>query len=94
MAECCLSIVAGCLGDSWKEIGRKLDVAEAEIENIRADHHGQKEQGLQMLLTWKKRLGSGARGGVLMKTLVKADRKDIAERLEEHYHNLSEHVAF
>lgn len=42
-------------GHDWKTLGRYLGLRTADIENIEADHAGQRERGFQVLLFWTRR---------------------------------------
>ena len=83
--DCCLSITSDCLGKDWKEVTRKLGIEESELENIVADNLTQKESCFQGLKSWSKRVGSDASVEILKDTLVKNGRKDVSEKLEQHF---------
>jgi hypothetical protein len=83
--ECCLILVSDKLGNSWKDLGRKLSVCESQIQNISNDGQGQKEQGFDVLYTWKNSLGSEANVRSLTDALEKISRKDVADQLVNHY---------
>ncbi|XP_028390620.1 uncharacterized protein LOC114515542 isoform X2 [Dendronephthya gigantea] len=82
--ECCLQLVAEGLGGHWKELGRKLHVKEAEIENIDADFLKQLECGFQVLLKWKQRFGTEALVSELINSLNNLPLKEMADKLREH----------
>ncbi|XP_030835385.1 uncharacterized protein LOC100890694 [Strongylocentrotus purpuratus] len=68
------------LGSSWKDIGRRLGLLEADLENIESDYPKQKERGYQMLLKWRQM----TRNKDLVKTLVQGlqsvQRVDLADK--------------
>ena len=82
--ECCLHLVAEGLGGSWKDLGRKLNVKEAEIDNICSDFPKQQERGYQVLLKWKRRLGTKAVVSEIINSLSHLPLKGIADNLCEH----------
>lgn len=75
-----LSTVAAKLCREWKDVGRRLALDEADLENIREDNQGnQKEVKYKMLLTWKRKNGARATYNVLADALDKEGRRDLAQ---------------
>ena len=68
------------LGHSWKDIGRRLAIPEADLQNFESDYPKQKERGYQMLLQWRQM----TRNKDLVKTLVQGlqsvQRVDLADK--------------
>ena len=86
MQECCLTCTAKNLGSRWKELGRKLNVEDAVIQNIAADYSNQqREQGFQVLKVWKQSQGTKAFMGDLINALELLQLKNIADELKKHY---------
>ncbi|CAB4042272.1 IMD, partial, partial [Paramuricea clavata] len=83
--ECCLHLIAESLGKHWKDLGRKLHLKDAEIQNISADSSQQKEHGYQVLLKWKKRRGTTALVGELTDALKHLQLSDISDELNKHF---------
>ena len=49
--------IAQYLGSSWKMVGRRLGLIDAQLQNIQADYReSQLEQGYQMLIKWKSQI--------------------------------------
>ena len=66
----------------WKDLGRKLNVGNAAIENIDADYPQREEKAFQLLMKWFEKNGrEGATKEELCKALHKIERLDIAERI-------------
>jgi len=55
-----LLLVASELGDSWKMLGRVLEIPEHMLENIEADNPKQSERCFCVLKRWKEVLGKEA----------------------------------
>ncbi|CAB4033517.1 IMD, partial, partial [Paramuricea clavata] len=83
--ECCLHFIAESLGKHWKDLGRRLLLKDAEIQNISADSSEQKEHGFQVLLKWKKRHGPTALVRDLTDALKHLQLSDIADELNKHF---------
>lgn len=72
--------MAAKLCREWKDVGRRLALDEADLENIREDNQGnQKEVKYKMLLTWKRINGARATYNVLADALDKEGRRDLAQ---------------
>ncbi|KAJ8037653.1 hypothetical protein HOLleu_18530 [Holothuria leucospilota] len=78
-----LQELAGKITKEWLDIGRFLAIPEAQLQHLKEDNrNNQKEVIYQMLLSWKQREGSQATRRVLADALQKAERKDLAELLQ------------
>ncbi len=86
VGECCLDFIAGSLGNHWKDVGRRLGVKQAKIDDICADWSQQKEHGFQVLLKWKECHGNEALVSKLTNTLKQLQLSDVANKLHEHFH--------
>ncbi|XP_071843403.1 uncharacterized protein [Apostichopus japonicus] len=69
--------------NEWKAVGRKLGLDDSKLYNLERDYtnQGHKETVYQMLLTWKRRIGSQATYRVLGEALEAAGRRDLQEKL-------------
>ncbi|PIK35429.1 putative receptor-interacting serine/threonine-protein kinase 1-like [Apostichopus japonicus] len=66
-----------------KNLGRKLGLDESKLYQLERDYinQGHKETVYQMLLTWKRRIGSQATHRVLGEALKAVGRRDLQEKL-------------
>ncbi|PIK46268.1 hypothetical protein BSL78_16854 [Apostichopus japonicus] len=65
------------LSNEWRNVGRKLKLGETELDNIQADHKGQKEVIYQMLRLWKRKRGKEATNKTLIDALREAEQQDL-----------------
>ncbi|KAJ8024595.1 F-box/LRR-repeat protein 4 [Holothuria leucospilota] len=75
-----LQVLSEQIGGEWRDIGRILNISEAQLDHIKVDYTGRlKETIYQMLLHWKRQKGTNATHGVLVEALKAAKRVDLAE---------------
>lgn len=67
--------------EDLKEIGRQLQLKEAELQTIEVENKKNVEAVYQMLLKWKRKNGKDASYRVLGEALKEAGRKDLQEDL-------------
>ena len=76
------SVVAREISHHWKDLGRKLSIGNAAIENIDADYPHREEKAFQLLIKWFGKNGrNGATKEELCKALHEIERTDIAEMI-------------
>ncbi|XP_071832901.1 uncharacterized protein [Apostichopus japonicus] len=75
--------LSGEIEKECKDVGRKLGLDESKLYQLERDYinQGHKETVYQMLLTWKRRIGSQATHRVLGEALKAAGRRDLQEKL-------------
>ncbi|XP_071822812.1 uncharacterized protein [Apostichopus japonicus] len=78
VSEKCLWQLSRKVGVTWMNVGRSLNLTEADLENVKEDHGGQSETSYQMLLLWKRSAGTMATYRVLADALKQAGRADLA----------------
>ena len=75
------------IGAKWKDVLRKLELKESEIENICVDHmrepYGVKEAFYQGLLKWKNRFGEEATTKKLCDVLLEARCTEALKKFRE-----------
>nr|XP_054773834.1 uncharacterized protein LOC129281935 [Lytechinus pictus] len=76
------------LGHRWKDIGRRLGLLEAELENIESDYLKQKERGYQMLLQWRQMTRNKDLVRTLIQALKSGQRLDLAEKYGPRFEEL------
>ena len=75
-------VVAREISHHWKDLGRKLNLSNATIENIDAEHQRMQEKASQLLMKWFEKNGrNGATKEELCKALHEIERTDIAEMI-------------
>ena len=56
--------------ETWRQLGRRLDIDEPQLDAFDRENHQCREKGYKMLLSWKQRdCGSGASYQVLYDAL-------------------------
>ncbi|KAJ8050954.1 Ankyrin-2 [Holothuria leucospilota] len=76
-----MQYLSGEISKEWKELGRYLNLTDAQLNHIEADNPSHsKERIYQMLLLWKQSNGYKATYKVLNDALSKADRSDLVKR--------------
>lgn len=71
------------LGTCWRDLGRALNLPEAELHNINQDCDSNKERAYTVIWTWKGKKGTGATMGHLATALGEIGKNDIAHKLIE-----------
>ena len=67
-------------GGNWKQLGRALDLPDADLDQIDHDCHFLLEKSYQMLIKWMEREGSAATYGNLAKGLNEVGKKDLVQK--------------
>ncbi|XP_022087555.1 LOW QUALITY PROTEIN: uncharacterized protein LOC110977598 [Acanthaster planci] len=76
-------IVAEEIGRDWRQLARKLHLTESEIVRISEDHmRNLREQAMQCLLLWKKKMRCQATKAALVEALKRCRMLYIADMLE------------
>ncbi len=76
-------IVVEELGRDWRQLARKLQITEVEIDYITEDHvRNLREQSMQCLLLWKKKMRTKATKAALIEALKRCGMMYISDRLE------------
>ena len=70
--------IAQRMGNDWYEVGRRLEVADWELENIQADYPTQYRRACRVLQKWKHHRGEDATPEHLHSTLLDCRRTDLA----------------
>ena len=73
------------VGTCWRELGRKLNISAAVVQNLDEDYLSNREKANALLLMWKQREGRSAVAGRLADALLSIGRKSIAEKLVGEY---------
>ena len=74
--------MGGEIGEKWIKLGRRLDVNDAELQEINHGHDQLSEKGYHMLKHWRQKKGSSATYQALCDGLKHrlVLRKDLAEK--------------
>ena len=74
--------IAAEISKSWKSIGRKLNVTEAELREIEFNyqHSGEKEKAFQMLIAWRERDPENCQLAYLYSVLCDSGMKYTAQK--------------
>ena len=67
--------------DQWKNVARRLGVADEVIERIKNDETSSSERAYQMLTSWIQSQYDAATVGRLCEALMKENRTDIARKV-------------
>ena len=81
VTELQLSEISDDVGTCWPELGPKLDIPAAKIQNLDDDYRCNRDKANALLLMWKQKEGSSAIAGRLADALVSIGKKCIAEML-------------
>ena len=81
VTELQLSEISDDVGTCWRELGPKLDIPAAKIQNLDDDYRCNRDKANALLLMWKQKEGSSAIAGRLADALVSIGKKCIAEML-------------
>ncbi len=68
--------------ENWRKLGRRLDINDSKLQEIRKAHNQLSERGYYMLKHWKQEKGSAATYKALCDALQHdlVQRKDLAEK--------------
>ena len=81
VTELQLSDISDDVGTCWRELGPKLDIPAAKIQNLDNDYYCSRDKANALLLLWKQKEGRNALVGCLADALVTIGKKCIAEKL-------------
>ena len=81
VTELQLSEISDDVGTCWRELGPKLDIPAAKIQNLNDDYRCNRDKANVLLLMWQQKEGSSALAGRLADALVSIGKKGIAEKL-------------
>ena len=81
VTELQLSEISDDVGTCWRELGPKLDISAAKIQNLDEDYRRNCDKANILLLMWQQKEGSSALAGRLADALVSIGKKCIAEKL-------------
>nr|XP_058943713.1 uncharacterized protein LOC131771864 isoform X4 [Pocillopora verrucosa] len=81
VTELQLSDISDDVGTCWRELGPKLDIPSAKIQNLDNDYYCSRDKANALLLMWKQKEGSSAVIGRLADALASIEKKCIAEKL-------------
>ncbi|CAH3168216.1 unnamed protein product [Pocillopora meandrina] len=81
VTELLLSDISDDVGTCWRELGPKLDIPAAKIQNLDNDYRCSRDKANALLLMWKQKEGSSAVAGRLADALESIGKKCIAEKL-------------
>ena len=81
VTELQLSQISDDVGTCWRELGPKLDISAAKIQNLDEDYRRNCDKANILLLMWQQKEGSSALAGRLADALVSIGKKGIAEKL-------------
>ena len=81
VTELQLSEISDDVGTCWHELGPKLGIPAAKIQNLDHDYDRNRDKANALLLMWKQKEGSSAIAGRLADALVSIGKKCIAEIL-------------
>lgn len=71
------------LAQEWKDVGRNIGLSDEALDHAEADSENREEANYKMLLQWARTNGSDATIEVLIQALKRANRKDLADFLED-----------
>ncbi len=69
------------IGTCWHDLGIRLNLPTAILENINVDHRLCREKAREMLYEWIRREGRSATVGSLADALEKIGNKRVAQKL-------------
>ena len=81
VTELQLSEISDDVGTCWRELGPKLGIPAAKIQNLDEDYRCTRDKANILLLMWQQKEGSSALAGRLADALVSIGKKGIAEKL-------------
>ncbi|XP_022777434.1 uncharacterized protein LOC111318831 [Stylophora pistillata] len=81
VSEVQLSDISDDVGTCWRELGPKLDISAAKIQNLDDDYRCNRDKANALLLMWKQKEGSSAVAERLVDALESIGKKCIAEKL-------------
>ena len=65
----------------WTLVAAYLDLQNDKIDALDAENNSVTDKIIAMLNAWKRQMGKSATRSSLMKALVKANRKDLADKV-------------
>ena len=79
--EDALEELSTCIGEDWMQLGRRLLISQAELDEIDHRRPKFKEKAYRMLLCWKQKNSSNATHSILSDALCHrlVNRRDLAE---------------
>ena len=83
------------IGEKWMKLGRRLEVKEPKLQNIKQRYEELSERGYHMLMHWKQENGREATYQILNSALRHklVQRKDLAERICCEYGNFFNNIS-
>lgn len=71
------------IAEKWEKLGRRLEIRDANLEEIKQAHDGLSERGYRMLKHWKQENGSAATYEALADALEHelVQHRDLAEEI-------------
>ena len=81
VTELQLADISDVVGTCWRELGPKLKIAAAKIQNLDDEYRCNRDKANAVLLMWKQQQGNGAVAGRLADALESIGQKRIAEQL-------------
>ena len=81
VTELQLAEISEDVGTCWRQLGPKLDIAAAKIQNLDEEYKFNRDKANALLLIWEQKEGKGAMAGILADALESIGRKSIAEKL-------------
>ena len=75
------SVVKDKIGRQWTDLGRELEITEADIEDIQDHHNNHSSCCCAMLIKWERTNGQHATKLKLEQALIRIQRKDIVDML-------------
>ncbi|XP_062522901.1 uncharacterized protein LOC134197568 isoform X2 [Corticium candelabrum] len=75
------SVVKDKIGRQWTDLGRELEITEADIEDIQDHHNNHSSCCFAMLIKWERTNGQHATKLKLEQALTRIQRKDIVDML-------------
>lgn len=81
VTELQLSMISDDVGNCWRELGPRLEIAASKIRNLDEEYSTNRDKANALLIKWKEEKGSSALVGRLADHLKEIGRTDIAEKL-------------
>ena len=71
------------VGNNWRDLGRKLEFSNGQLDIIQADYIGMREQIHQMITKWKEMKSTKATLPVLVQALYDSGCREAISRLKK-----------
>ncbi|XP_044167138.1 uncharacterized protein LOC122951183 [Acropora millepora] len=81
VTELQLSMISDDVGNCWRELGPRLEIAASKIRNLNDEYSTNRDRANALLIKWKQEKGTNALVGRLADHLKEIGRTDIAEEL-------------